>query len=163
MPFRSPDRTKAFPKADYVIVVAENLDDEHRASINRLLSHGATVVVVRELGAAAQWLAEAPPEDPGLVQVGDLEIHLGERRVRWRGRQLGLSRREVEIMSHLARPPGRASSFAEITERVWGTRTGVEPTVVHCAVRRLRRKLEEAQATVRVESVRGFGLRLVPE
>jgi DNA-binding response OmpR family regulator len=38
---------------------------------------------------------------------------------------------------------------------------GVDPPVAHSAVRRLRRKLCSAGAGVTIESVRGYGFRLV--
>ncbi|MFI6518846.1 winged helix-turn-helix domain-containing protein [Spirillospora sp. NPDC050679] len=156
-------------KAGYVIVVAEHLVDVE--SINELLRFDSAVVVVRAVEHAARWMAQEHAPAPGGggprsgegVRVGELEIRPGERRVLWRGRPLELSQQEVGILSCLAGAPGRAYSFKEITEAAWGCAHRIEPTVVHSALRRLRRKLAEAGAQVGIESVRGYGLRLIAE
>ncbi|MFC9969509.1 winged helix-turn-helix domain-containing protein [Spirillospora sp. NPDC127200] len=155
-------------KAGYVIVVAEHLADVE--SINELLRFDSAVVVVRAVEHAARWMAQehapAPAAGPGggeHVRVGRLEIRPGERRVLWGGRPLELSQQEVGILTCLAGAPGRAYSFKEITEAAWGCAHRIEPTVVHSALRRLRRKLAEAGAQVGIESVRGYGLRLITE
>ncbi|MGI5164985.1 winged helix-turn-helix domain-containing protein [Spirillospora sp. CA-253888] len=165
-------------KAGYVIVVAEHLADVE--SINELLRFDSAVVVVRAVEHAARWMAQEAAQEhaPGTggtgrepdgedggggVRVGRLEIRPGERRVLWCGRPLELSQQEVGILSCLAGAPGRAYSFREITESAWGCAHRIEPTVVHSAIRRLRRKLAEAGARVGIESVRGYGLRLIAE
>ncbi|WP_067487067.1 winged helix-turn-helix domain-containing protein [Actinomadura hibisca] len=164
-------RSSPTAKVGYVIVVAENLADIE--SINELLRFDSAVVVVRAVEHAAHWMAreregspdpgDGGPGDGDRVRVGRLEIRPGERRVLWCGRPLDLSQQEVSILSCLAGAPGRAYSFKEIAEAAWGGAHRIEPTVVHSALRRLRRKLAGAGVGARIESVRGYGLRLIPE
>ena len=55
------------------------------------------------------------------------------------------------------------ASFQELVQDVWGASCGVDTTVIHSAVRRLRRKLEGAGVDVGIESVRGYGLRITAQ
>ncbi|MFC9970351.1 winged helix-turn-helix domain-containing protein [Spirillospora sp. NPDC127200] len=102
-------------------------------------------------------LAAAP------VVFGDLEIHRAQQRVRWRGRQADLSEREIRLLCHLADRAGASCSFAELALHVWDAECGVDASLVHSAVQRLRRKLAAAGVEARIESVRGYGLRLLVE
>jgi DNA-binding winged helix-turn-helix (wHTH) protein len=109
----------------------------------------------------------APPARPADPEAGaevirfhHLEIDLGARHVHWAHRPLDLSEHEIGLLSLLAAPAGRARSFKELFAQVWGTEYRIDPPVVHSAVRRLRRKLADAGADLRLESVRGYGFRL---
>lgn len=97
----------------------------------------------------------------GVILFDQLEIDTAARRVRWAERPLPLSGQELELLALLAARAGRAFSFTELFAGVWGAHYRVDPLVAHSAVRRLRRKLAAAAAGVAIESVRGYGFRLV--
>ncbi|MGK5551266.1 winged helix-turn-helix domain-containing protein [Actinomadura kijaniata] len=144
------------PKAGYVVLFAEDAD-----AVQSLLRGGDTVVVMSRAGSRPGRGPDGPEGAPAVV--GRLEIRPGERRVLCGGRPLALSRQETDLLAHLARPAGRARAFREITRAVWGTSCGVDPETVLGVVPRLRRKLRAADARVAIESIRGYGLRLVAE
>ncbi|GAB7033316.1 hypothetical protein JCM4914_47770 [Streptomyces platensis subsp. malvinus] len=66
------------------------------------------------------------------------------------------------MLARLAREGTGVVSFPELVRDAWGASCGVDITVIHSAVRRLRRKLEQAGVDVGIASVRGYGLRLAP-
>jgi len=90
-----------------------------------------------------------------------LEIDIARRRARWAHHPLDLSGQELDLLALLAGRAGHALTFAELFARVWGLDYPVDATIAHSAVRRLRRKLAAAGAGVEIESVRGYGFRLV--
>ncbi|MFI6518010.1 winged helix-turn-helix domain-containing protein [Spirillospora sp. NPDC050679] len=135
--------------------------------INSLLDDDLLVILTSSPRQAVdvlgwdRWSTARPAAAP--VVFGDLEIHRGQQRVRWRGRRADLSEREIRLLCHLADRAGGPCSFAELALHVWDAEHGVDASLVHSAVQRLRRKLAAAGVEVRIESVRGYGLRLLAE
>ncbi|WP_431729373.1 response regulator transcription factor [Verrucosispora sp. TAA-831] len=91
-----------------------------------------------------------------LVQVGTLRIDVDARRVWVADREVGLSRKEFDLLLALARQPGtvvpRDRLQLEVWQTTWATRHNLD---VHVAA--LRAKLDDAGL---VETVRGVGYRL---
>ncbi len=73
---------------------------------------------------------------------------------------LRLPGRELDLLVVLATDPGRASSFAELTERLWRRPYLGDPAAVISVVKRLRAHLRSDDVPLLVESVRGWGYRL---
>ena len=97
------------------------------------------------------------------LRFGEVEVDLAGRRVTARGELATLSAREIELLSLLARSPGRAFSREAILDRVWGW--GFEGTArtVDNFILSLRQKLESDPAHPRhILTVRGVGYRLEP-
>jgi DNA-binding response OmpR family regulator len=82
-----------------------------------------------------------------------LEARIGERR-------LALSLREFELLDLLNREFGAVVSREAVITRAWGG-DELTPNSVDVYVGYLRRKLDEAQAGVRIVAVRGAGYKLV--
>ncbi len=96
------------------------------------------------------------------LRIGTLEIDFNAGLVRLEGRELGLTRREFDLLAFLARHPGRVYSRQDLLDRVWGLDfLGGERTVdQHIA--QLREYLQdEANAARFIETVRGKGYRMV--
>ncbi|MGW2027894.1 winged helix-turn-helix domain-containing protein [Streptomyces decoyicus] len=100
---------------------------------------------------------------PARLRVGRLEVRPEEQRALWRGAPLELTAQEIGLLGCLAGHGGSVASYRELVQDVWGATCGVDTTVIHSAVRRLRRKLEKAGVDVEIESVRGYGLRIAYE
>jgi DNA-binding winged helix-turn-helix (wHTH) protein len=110
-----------------------------------------------ETGPVADAAVRADPER---IVFHSLDIDLGCRRVCWAGRPIDLSGHEIGLLALLAARPGRAYSFKELFAQVWGAGYRVDPPVVHSAIRRLRRKLDDDSVGIQIESVRGYGFRI---
>ncbi len=113
-------------------------------------------VLRRSAGAARTGPPSHPPEH--LVD-GELVLDVLGRRASRAGQPLALTTRELDLLEHLMRHPGRAFTRAELLREVWEWSFGDESTVtVH--VRRLREKVEpEPAAPVRIATVWGVGYR----
>jgi DNA-binding response OmpR family regulator len=83
---------------------------------------------------------EQPDEEP-LVQDG-LEIDFAKRSVSIRGAPVRLTYVEFEILSSLARSPGRVFSRTMLLERLWGDATYRDPRTIDVHIRHLREKIE---------------------
>jgi DNA-binding response OmpR family regulator len=90
------------------------------------------------------------------IQVGSLQIDVAARQVRLGGKEVGLTRKEFDILLSLARQPGTAVPRDRILMDVWQTTWAGSHTVeVH--VGSLRNKLGDPDL---VQTVRGVGYRL---
>ncbi|KZE92477.1 Transcriptional regulatory protein SrrA [Agromyces sp. NDB4Y10] len=97
-----------------------------------------------------------------VIERGPLRIDVGARTVDLGGRRLGLTQREFELLTFLARRPGTVFSREDLLAGVWGWSHGDLSTVtVH--VRRLREKIETDAADPRLlVTVWGYGYRFDP-
>lgn len=113
------------------------------------------------LPGTQQQAAPPPPmPEPGVVAVGELTMDRRAAQVTWRGSPVELTRLERELLDSLATPVGRVWSYERLYRRVWRSAYLGDASVLHSAIKRLRRKLREAGVAVGVETVRGVGYRL---
>jgi DNA-binding response OmpR family regulator len=78
------------------------------------------------------------------------------------GRELGLTRREFDLLEIFARHPGQVLSREQLLRLVWGYAADVETNVVDVFVGYLRRKLELGGERRTLHTVRGVGWVLRP-
>lgn len=102
----------------------------------------------------------AVPFDQLAVTVGDLVIDPARHRVTWRGTLVPLTRLEWQLLGSLATPPVTVWTYERLFGEVWGSAYLGDTSILHSAVKRLRRKLRAAGDGVAVETVRGIGYRL---
>jgi DNA-binding response OmpR family regulator len=96
---------------------------------------------------------------PSCRRVGPITIDPAARRVTLAGRPLALTRREYELLVHLAAAPGRVFTKQELLQSIWSTPVGGAPTRrLDAQVARLRRRLGDHRALL--VTVWGVGYRL---
>lgn len=96
----------------------------------------------------------------GRISLGDLTIDPLDHRVTWRGEPLALTRLERNLLTQLATAPVGVWTYERLFESVWGCAFLGDTSILHSAVKRLRRKLRAADDTLRVHTVRSIGYRL---
>jgi DNA-binding response OmpR family regulator len=95
--------------------------------------------------------------DEPLVQ-GDLSVEFSKRQVEVRGQLVRLTYVEFEILSSLARAPGRVFSRTMLLERLWGDSAYRDPRTIDVHIRHLREKLErDPKQPEYLFTVRGVG------
>jgi two-component system, OmpR family, response regulator len=96
------------------------------------------------------------PEEP-LVD-GELTVDFAKRSVELRAEPDRLTYVEFEILSTLARSPGRVFSRSMLLERLWGDSSYRDPRTIDVHIRHLREKLElDPAAPELIFTVRGVG------
>ncbi len=96
----------------------------------------------------------------GPLRRGDLTVDPARRSAHRGERELGLTRREFDLLETFARNPGLVLSRSQLLELVWGYDFEVESNVVDVFVGYLRRKLEAGGEPRILETVRGIGFKL---
>jgi two-component system KDP operon response regulator KdpE len=99
-----------------------------------------------------------PPTPDSIVQIGDLRIDLGERRVFINEEDLHLTRTEYAILAELARHLDAIVTHDELITRVWGLEYRGSNHYLHNYLGRLRKKLGEYSSLI--ETVPGMGYNL---
>lgn len=101
---------------------------------------------------------EAIEDEP--LEIGSLSIDPGRRLVTLQGEEVGVTYVEFEILSSLARSPGRVLSRETLLEHVWGDSNYRDPRTVDVHIRHLREKLEgNPKQPEFLFTVRGVGYR----
>ena len=107
--------------------------------------------------------AETSPDEVPL-ETRDMRIDFSKRTVRVRGREAPLTFVEFEILSALARAPGRVFTRDMLLARIWGDSAYRDPRTIDVHIRHLREKLEgEPKEPEYLFTVRGVGYRFRDE
>jgi DNA-binding response OmpR family regulator len=100
----------------------------------------------------------APDEAP--LEVRQLRIDFPKRTVRVRGGDAQLTYVEFEILSVLARSPGRVFTRDMLLARIWGDSAYRDPRTIDVHIRHLREKIErDPKEPEYLLTVRGVGYR----
>ena len=154
------------------LVFCVTADVAVRERVIRRLDGFGTVVICADLTELRAMLApaEAGEPAPARVNLGELAIDAADHVVTWRGEPLALTRLERELLARLASPPVGVWTYQRLFDAVWGGSDLGDSSILHSAVKRLRRKLRAAGApadtavapggVLAIETVRGVGYRL---
>jgi DNA-binding response OmpR family regulator len=106
----------------------------------------------------SRMAVDSPREKP--IVGGGLSIDPGRRMVTLRGKEVGITYVEFEILTALARSPGRVLSRETLLEHVWGDSEYRDPRTIDVHIRHLREKLERRPKKPEfLFTVRGVGYR----
>jgi DNA-binding response OmpR family regulator len=141
-----------------VLSARDEVDDRVRG-----LEAGADDYVVKpfaleEVAARLHALLRRRPAAPaGILEVGDLRLDPAAARAARGGRDLELTRRELELLALFMRRPGEILSRRVMHEEVWGYTFDPGTNVADVFVGYLRRKLEAGGEPRVLHTVRGVG------
>lgn len=97
------------------------------------------------------------PEQP-IYDDGILVIDPWAFSVRYEGREVRLTRKEMRLLDELARNEGRVMMREVLLDRVWGLRNYCDSRTLDVHIRRLRSKLGNPRL---IETITGVGYRLI--
>jgi two-component system copper resistance phosphate regulon response regulator CusR len=102
-------------------------------------------------------LRRGKSQEPDVLRIADLEVHLLRRRVERAGQRIDLSAKEYALLLLFLRRQGEVLSRTLIAEQVWDMNFDSDTNVVEVAVRRLRAKIDDPYPVKLIHTVRGFG------
>jgi two-component system, OmpR family, response regulator len=109
-------------------------------------------------------MVPSPEMDEKPLERGDLHIDSSRRRIELRGDPVEVTYVEFEILSALARHPGRVFTRDMLLEGVWGDSSYRDPRTIDVHIRHLREKLErDPRNPEYLLTVRGVGYRFRDE
>lgn len=156
---------RAVSTVPVVVITARDDDDQ----IVRTLDAGADDYIVKPFSAnqvearLRAVLRRARPDSiDAAVVTGELHIDPATRQATLCGRDLGLTRKEFDLLHLLATRRGRVVTKRQLLVEVWGQPYGGAENTVDVHLSWLRRKLGETATAPRyLRTVHGVGVRLV--
>src|SRR6202142_2867098 len=112
---------------------------------------------VRELIARIKIHFRGQPPVSKLLKSGDLELDRARCRVHLNGAEVTLTATEFRLLEFLMSRPGVVFSREQLLDAVWGHDRAVTDRTVDVYILRLRQKIEAAEESTFIRSVRGFG------
>lgn len=119
---------------------------------------GTPAVAAMPAGTPTSPAPTTEPEHAGATAV--LSIDAERSVARWRGREVPLTRLELDLLTCLNTQPLRTWTYADLHHTVWRSAAADTTGDVQSLVKRLRRKLDRLGTSVTVDAVRGTGFRL---
>lgn len=174
LPIPLPSGTLDEPEADLEaadapLVIAITRSIATRMQLVRQLPVDTVLVLAPDQASADRALHAASPHlDADQVETtpiacGGLVVDPFTHRITWLGAQLPLTRLERRLLACLIEPPLRVWPYELLYRTVWRQAWLGDTSTLHAIVKRLRRRLRDANVTAALESVRGVGFSLVLE
>ena len=98
-----------------------------------------------------------PLPSEAILQVGDVCMDLGTRKVSRGGEKIELSPREFEVLQVFMKEPGRVFTRDEICERIWEREHEYDTRTVEIFIMRLRKKLDHPGQESVIRTIRSVG------
>ncbi|MEV0459005.1 helix-turn-helix domain-containing protein [Catellatospora methionotrophica] len=167
---------RGIPVASLVIGIASS--PAQRRQLARTLGGSPALLIVSSVEQARDFLGVAEPAptavptpapavpvraaEPVPPPPAELAVDSDRRLLRWRDREVGLTRLEHDFLVCLTETPGQVWTYERLHQEVWGNKHLGRGSDMHSVVRRVRHKLTRLDAPVTVLAVRGVGFRLAP-
>ena len=113
--------------------------------------------LVARVNAILRRTDSTEPEQP-IYDDGVLVIDPWTFSVRYEGREVRLTRKEMRLLAELARNEGRVMMREVLLDRIWGLRNYGDSRTLDVHIRRLRAKLGNPKL---IETITGIGYRLI--
>ncbi len=137
---RLPGLEPSLPLADFITSPPD--PDELVVRARRVLESGS----------------EAKEDDSHIIRAGDIQIDTSSYDVTIRGKRVGLTFKEYELLKLLAENPGRVFSRYALLNQIWGYEYFGGTRTVDVHIRRLRSKIQDAEHNF-IETIWNVGYR----
>ena len=96
------------------------------------------------------------------IELGNVALDPTSRRVSIAGQSIDLLKKEFDILLYFMQRPDHIVDKVTLAEAVWGDYADESDNFhfVYAQIKNLRRRLAEAEATIEIRSVYGFGYKL---
>ncbi len=100
-------------------------------------------------------------EGESAIRAGELLVDLQRRTVIYKKQEIVLTFKEFELLCYLMKHQGKAVSRDRLLEKVWGFQYEGETRTVDAHIKTLRKKLDSAGTEDIIQTVRGYGYKLM--
>lgn len=102
-------------------------------------------------------LDKTPLNNNQIVKISDVSINLDTKQAQVKDKPLGLTVMELSLLHYLIENKNRAVSRDELLDKVWGFNNKVETRATDDMIKRIRKKLFDADSNLKIKTVWGFG------
>ena len=141
---------------DYVMGISQGSDDY----LTKPFRPTILLMKVRALLRRVEMDRGKTAAEKDELHYGDLRYSTTENAVLCGNTSVALTQTELRLLSYMLKQPEKAYSREELLNAVWGFDSEVETRVTDETLRRIRKKLLQADSTVSVSTIWGFGYKL---
>lgn len=105
----------------------------------------------------------AAPKSHSAILIKDIRIHPDTFSVEAGSHSVNLTGMEFSLFKYLVENRNRAVSREELLDKVWGFEVPVETRATDDMIKRIRKKLLEAGSELKIETVWGYGFKVIEE
>lgn len=96
-----------------------------------------------------------------ITHISDISIDSDNKQALLGDKRIALTGMEFSLLSYLAANRNRPVSRGELLDKIWGFENEVETRATDDMVKRIRKKLAEAGSSLKIETIWGFGFKLM--
>ena len=154
------ERLRRADKRENVIIISarDSLEDKVLG-----LKEGADDYLPKRSARIQSVIRRSRGGGKGGIALGNVTLDPESCRVEIDGKEVALLKKEFDILSYFMQRPRHVVDKAVLAEAVWGDHVDQSDNFhfVYSQVKNLRRKLEEAGASIEIKAVYGFGYKLI--
>lgn len=105
-------------------------------------------------------LEKSSPVKAEILTAKDIKVECHRRYMEKNGTELALTTKEYDLLEFLIRNKNMPFTREQLLERVWGYDYIGEIRVIDDLIKRLRKKLAEAESVLEIKTVWGYGYRV---
>lgn len=98
-----------------------------------------------------------------IVKSFDVLINFDTKQVTVNGIPLNLTVMELSLLYYLIKNKNRAISRDELLDKIWGFENKVETRATDDMIKRIRKKLSDAESELKIDTIWGFGFTIKDE
>ena len=125
----------------------------------KLIAHVRALFVRSSALKIAPATQQTPQQTIPELTYADIEIHRGKRAIYCGNTELQLTHTEYLLLLFMIENQGRAISRKELFQTIWGEKD-VSIKVTDDTIKRIRKKLSDANSVLTIDTMWGFGFRL---
>lgn len=95
------------------------------------------------------------------IAFANMKVDLSAQQIIYKDKALHLTQMEFDVFTYLLKNQQRAVSRKELLEKVWHFETEIQTRATDDMIKRMRKKLSEVEASVAIETIWGYGFRLL--
>lgn len=145
---------------NYVLGISIGFDAYLTKPINRakLIAHVRVLLAKSEAGYSAEptFMIDAPD----IMSCADVTVSISKYSVHCNQEEMKLTKNEFKLLAFMLRHQDRVVTRDELLTEIWGYEADIGTRAIDDAVKRLRKKLADANSRLRIKSVWGVGFKV---
>ncbi len=97
------------------------------------------------------------PSNNKIIKISDISINLDTKEVAVNDKLLNFTVMELSLIYYLIKNKNRAISRSELLDKIWGFENKVETRATDDMIKRIRKKLSDADSSLMIHTIWGFG------
>ncbi|MEN8904984.1 MAG: response regulator transcription factor [Clostridiales bacterium] len=100
-------------------------------------------------------------DESEIINISDIKLNNNTKQVEVNGSSIRLTCTEFSLLYYLIINKSKAVSRNELLDKIWGFESKVETRATDDMIKRIRKKLKNSGSKIKIETVWGFGFKII--